>query len=115
MFAPGFDREHNNEGMANLPPLPLPLHNGVVLVPNQLPVHSNPAALAVAAAAAAAANAKATANANAKKMNWLRPTVTSASPSARCAHTAVLSGNLYIFGGWNGTRMLSDLHVLHLG
>eukprot|EP01102_Stenamoeba_stenopodia_P013634 TRINITY_DN444_c0_g1_i1.p1 TRINITY_DN444_c0_g1~~TRINITY_DN444_c0_g1_i1.p1 ORF type:complete len:541 (-),score=56.77 TRINITY_DN444_c0_g1_i1:49-1671(-) len=46
-------------------------------------------------------------------MSWAKPAVTSPSPSARCAHTAVLTVNLYIFGGWNGTRMLADLHVLH--
>jgi len=48
-------------------------------------------------------------------MSWQRPSVTGPSPSARCAHTtsSVGSGKLFVFGGWNGTRMLNDLQVFH--
>ena len=49
-------------------------------------------------------------------MSWTRPAVAgSGAPSARCAHSAELAGKLFIFGGWNGQRMLNDCSVLHLG
>jgi hypothetical protein len=57
-----------------------------------------------------------------KKMSWNRPSVAGATPSARCAHTTTFcgddhegTGKLLILGGWNGTRMLNDLHVFYTG
>eukprot|EP01118_Nematostelium_gracile_P014914 TRINITY_DN5893_c0_g1_i1.p1 TRINITY_DN5893_c0_g1~~TRINITY_DN5893_c0_g1_i1.p1 ORF type:complete len:479 (-),score=121.39 TRINITY_DN5893_c0_g1_i1:67-1503(-) len=52
-------------------------------------------------------------------MSWNRPSVTGPAPTARCAHTTCACGDdagsfkLLIFGGWNGTRMLNDLHILY--
>jgi len=52
-------------------------------------------------------------------MSWNRPSVTGPAPTARCAHTTCVGGEdpgsykLLIFGGWNGTRMLNDLHILY--
>eukprot|EP01116_Phalansterium_solitarium_P017788 TRINITY_DN4474_c0_g1_i1.p1 TRINITY_DN4474_c0_g1~~TRINITY_DN4474_c0_g1_i1.p1 ORF type:complete len:348 (-),score=91.09 TRINITY_DN4474_c0_g1_i1:466-1509(-) len=47
-------------------------------------------------------------------MVWSRPTVNGVPPSARCAHTTTsCCGKLFVFGGWNGSRMLNDLHVVH--
>jgi len=48
-------------------------------------------------------------------MSWNRPSVSGPAPSARCAQatTSCDNGKLFIFGGWNGTRMLNDLQVLH--
>lgn len=43
---------------------------------------------------------------------WTRPSATGSAPSARCAHaTAAAGGKMVIFGGWNGGRMLNDLHL----
>eukprot|EP01119_Soliformovum_irregulare_P021950 TRINITY_DN7398_c0_g1_i2.p1 TRINITY_DN7398_c0_g1~~TRINITY_DN7398_c0_g1_i2.p1 ORF type:complete len:523 (+),score=127.99 TRINITY_DN7398_c0_g1_i2:78-1646(+) len=53
-------------------------------------------------------------------MSWTRPSVTGSAPSARCAHTISVTGQdeistakLFVFGGWNGTRMLNDLHIFY--
>jgi len=43
---------------------------------------------------------------------WTRPSATGSAPSARCAHaTTSAGGKMVIFGGWNGGRMLNDLHL----
>lgn len=43
---------------------------------------------------------------------WTRPSASGAAPSARCAHsTTSAGGKMVIFGGWNGGRMLNDLHL----
>lgn len=48
---------------------------------------------------------------------WLRPSVSGPPPTARCAHAtdACGVGKLFIFGGWNGSKMLNDLFVFHSG
>jgi N-acetylneuraminic acid mutarotase len=44
-------------------------------------------------------------------MAWSRPSVIGPAPSARCAHSTVMIVKIFIFGGWNGSRMLNDLHI----
>jgi len=44
-------------------------------------------------------------------MAWARPSVIGPAPSARCAHSTVMIAKIFIFGGWNGSRMLNDLHI----
>ena len=51
-------------------------------------------------------------------MAWTRPSVQGPSPTARCAQTTTsVDGQkvLFIFGGWNGNKMLNDLHAFHFG
>eukprot|EP01117_Protostelium_nocturnum_P008108 TRINITY_DN288_c0_g1_i4.p1 TRINITY_DN288_c0_g1~~TRINITY_DN288_c0_g1_i4.p1 ORF type:complete len:489 (+),score=129.23 TRINITY_DN288_c0_g1_i4:54-1469(+) len=49
-------------------------------------------------------------------MSWMRPNVTGNLPSARCAHaTSSNSSSLFVFGGWNGQKMLNDLYILEQG
>ncbi|KAL6062754.1 SAM domain (Sterile alpha motif) domain containing protein [Balamuthia mandrillaris] len=49
-----------------------------------------------------------------RKTVWTRPSVSGPAPSARCAHsTTVVASNVFIFGGWDGNKMLNDLHMLH--
>jgi hypothetical protein len=54
-------------------------------------------------------------------MSWTRPSASGPAPSARCAHTTTAcciengSGKLFVFGGWNGTRMLNDLQIFYTG
>ncbi len=51
-------------------------------------------------------------------MAWTRPSVQGPAPSARCAQTTTSVDNqkvLFIFGGWNGNKMLNDLQVFHFG
>lgn len=50
-----------------------------------------------------------------RKKNWTRPSVSGVFPSARCAHTTTAVGSkLYVYGGWNGTKMLGDLKVINM-
>lgn len=49
---------------------------------------------------------------------WIRPSVSGGpAPSARCAHTTATCDNskLYIYGGWNGQKMLNDLFIFYYG
>lgn len=46
-------------------------------------------------------------------MAWSYPNFNQELPGARAAHSCdVISGKLFMFGGWNGKRALNDLHVL---
>ena len=46
---------------------------------------------------------------------WHRPLTTGKSPSPRCSHSSFFYKNrLYLWGGWNGRRMLSELYVLSM-
>jgi hypothetical protein len=47
-------------------------------------------------------------------MSWSRPPTKGVPPAARWGHTTTLigEGKLMVFGGHDGTAMLSDLHVL---
>eukprot|EP00002_Diphylleia_rotans_P014307 TRINITY_DN2788_c0_g2_i3.p1 TRINITY_DN2788_c0_g2~~TRINITY_DN2788_c0_g2_i3.p1 ORF type:complete len:560 (-),score=132.18 TRINITY_DN2788_c0_g2_i3:419-2098(-) len=45
---------------------------------------------------------------------WQRASSHGAAPSARCAHASVVSNNMFVFGGWNGSAMLDDLHVFQI-
>mmetsp|Transcript_3499 Transcript_3499/g.5699 ORF Transcript_3499/g.5699 Transcript_3499/m.5699 type:complete len:529 (-) Transcript_3499:56-1642(-) len=46
---------------------------------------------------------------------WSRPSIAGLAPSSRCAHTFTpidsSAQQIYVFGGWNGTRMLNDMFV----
>lgn len=44
---------------------------------------------------------------------WTRPATSGPSPEARCAHTAVCSGKIFIFGGWDGRQMMHDLYIFY--
>eukprot|EP01124_Arcella_intermedia_P024296 TRINITY_DN4049_c0_g1_i1.p1 TRINITY_DN4049_c0_g1~~TRINITY_DN4049_c0_g1_i1.p1 ORF type:complete len:705 (+),score=121.63 TRINITY_DN4049_c0_g1_i1:171-2285(+) len=46
-------------------------------------------------------------------MKWLRPATNGNSPCPRCAHTTEFAGKLFIYGGWDGSRMLGDMFILH--
>eukprot|EP01114_Cavostelium_apophysatum_P020580 TRINITY_DN6940_c0_g1_i1.p1 TRINITY_DN6940_c0_g1~~TRINITY_DN6940_c0_g1_i1.p1 ORF type:complete len:531 (-),score=115.10 TRINITY_DN6940_c0_g1_i1:20-1612(-) len=47
-------------------------------------------------------------------MAWYRPSVTGPAPAARYAHAAAFeNGKLFVWGGWNGTRMLNDLQIFY--
>lgn len=51
------------------------------------------------------------------ELKWLHPTECENAPAGRQRHSAALVGSkqLYIFGGFDGNRWLSDLHVLDVG
>src|SRR5271163_4722675 len=43
---------------------------------------------------------------------WDRPNASGSFPSTRCAHTlVVIARNLYVFGGFDGSKMLNDLYI----
>lgn len=49
-------------------------------------------------------------------MSWNRPSAPGQGPCPRCAHTTNYYKNkLYVFGGWNGSRMINDLYILNVG
>ena len=48
-------------------------------------------------------------------MSWNRPSAPGQGPCPRCAHTTNYYKNkLYVFGGWNGSRMVNDLYILNV-
>jgi len=49
------------------------------------------------------------------KMEWSRPIIDGKPPSRRSGHSACFdgTGKVFIYGGWDGTYQLDDLHVLN--
>lgn len=54
---------------------------------------------------------------NIEDLRWSHPPANESTPAGRQRHTAVLvaSKKLFVFGGFDGLRWLSDLHVLDVG
>jgi hypothetical protein len=46
-------------------------------------------------------------------MRWTKLRATGTPPEPRANHSsAVVDEKVFIFGGWNGTKRLNDIHVL---
>ncbi len=49
------------------------------------------------------------------KLRWMRPILSGTPPCGRNYHTAsVVDNRAFIFGGYDGNKMLNDVHILEL-